>query len=68
MALKKETAMTRFSELTVAIGLCAGMAVGAACAEGNPFIGRWHWNAAQSMIPPDEPTSARRHGRDHERQ
>jgi hypothetical protein len=56
MALKGATAMIRFSQLTVAAGLCAGMAVGAASAESNRFVGHWHWNAAQSMIPPDEPT------------
>jgi len=48
--------MTKFSQLAVAAGLCAGMAVGAASAESNRFVGRWHWNAAQSVIPPDEPT------------
>jgi len=48
--------MTKFSRVTLAAGLCAGMAAGAACAQTNPFVGRWHWNAAQSMVPPDEPT------------
>jgi len=48
--------MTRFFRFTVAVGLCAGMAVGAASAETNRFIGRWHWNAAQSLVPSDEPT------------
>lgn len=48
--------MVRISRLAVAVGLCAGMAIGAASAETNPLIGRWHWNAARSMIPPNEPT------------
>jgi len=48
--------MTKLSGVTIAIGLLAGLAVGPAGAESNAFVGRWHWNPAQSMVPPDEPT------------
>ena len=48
--------MTRFFQITAALGLCAGMAVGTASAASNPFVGHWHWNAAESLVPPDEPT------------
>jgi hypothetical protein len=38
----------------VAIGLCASLAADSAAAETSPFIGQWHWNPAQSTMPPGE--------------
>jgi hypothetical protein len=37
------------------VGLCAALTVSSAWAESSPFIGRWHWNPAQSTLPPGEP-------------
>lgn len=37
------------------MGLCAALAASAASAEESPFVGRWHWNRAQSTLPPGEP-------------
>jgi len=47
--------MTRIRGTTVIMGLCVALAAGAAWAESNPFVGRWHWNRAQSTLPPGEP-------------
>jgi len=48
-------AMTRFRSTTVITGLCVALAATAAWAENSPFVGRWHWNSAQSTLPPGEP-------------
>jgi hypothetical protein len=41
---------------TGAIGLCVALAASAAWADSSsPFVGRWHWNPAQSAIPPGQP-------------
>jgi hypothetical protein len=37
------------------IGVSAALAASTAYAEDNPFVGRWHWNPAQSTLPPGEP-------------
>jgi hypothetical protein len=37
------------------VGLCAALTVSSAWAESSPFVGRWHWNPAQSILPPGEP-------------
>lgn len=50
------------------MGVCAVLAGGCASANSavqtassaqenrnNPFVGRWHWNRAQSAMPPDDP-------------
>jgi hypothetical protein len=37
------------------VGLCAALTVSSAWAESSPFVGRWHWNPAQSTLPPGEP-------------
>jgi len=37
-------------------GSQATNAAGAAWAESSPFVGRWHWNRAQSTLPPGEPS------------
>jgi hypothetical protein len=47
--------MDRLRGFKVVIGLCAGMAAGSASAETSPFVGRWHWDRAQSTMPPGEP-------------
>jgi len=43
------------------VGLCGVwtlLSAGAAWAEDSPFIGRWHWNRAQSTLPPGEQVPA----------
>jgi hypothetical protein len=37
------------------MGVCSALAAGAAHAEDSPFVGRWHWNLAQSTLPPGGP-------------
>jgi hypothetical protein len=37
------------------MSLCAALAATAAWAADSPFVGRWHWNRAQSTLPPGEP-------------
>jgi hypothetical protein len=37
------------------IGLCVALAASPAWADTSPFVGRWHWNQAQSTLPPGEP-------------
>jgi len=39
----------------VIMGLCAALGVSSAWADSGPFVGRWHWNRAQSTMPPGEP-------------
>jgi hypothetical protein len=38
-----------------AIGLCVALAASSAWADSSPFVGRWHWNRAQSAMPAGEP-------------
>ena len=40
---------------TIVVAICATLAASAAYAEDSPFVGRWHWNPAHSMLPPGEP-------------
>ena len=47
--------MSRLRGIPVIVGLCAALMVSSAWAEGSPFVGRWHWNRAQSTLPPGEP-------------
>ena len=47
--------MSRLRGTPVIVGLCAALMVSSAWAEGSPFVGRWHWNRAQSTLPPGEP-------------
>jgi hypothetical protein len=47
--------MTRLRTVKVVTGLCAALATSPAWADGSPFVGRWHWNPAQSTMPPGEP-------------
>jgi hypothetical protein len=47
--------MNQLRGISVVIGLCAALAVSSAWAESSsPFVGRWHWNRAQSTLPPGE--------------
>ena len=39
----------------VIVGLCVAMAASSAWADSGAFVGRWHWNRAQSTPPPGEP-------------
>jgi len=47
--------MTRIRGTTLIMGFCVALVVSAAWAESSPFVGRWHWNRAQSTLPPGEP-------------
>ena len=47
--------MYRLRGITVIAGLCAALAASSGWAESSPFVGRWHWNRAQSTLPPGEP-------------
>ena len=47
--------MNRLRSITVMMGLCAVLTASSAWAESSPFVGRWHWNRAQSTLPPGEP-------------
>ncbi len=44
--------------LTVVLSAAGLLASGQAYAQGSPFAGRWHWNKAQSTLPPGEPAPA----------
>jgi hypothetical protein len=48
-------AMERFRGTTVIAGLCVALTASSAWAESSPFVGRWHWNRAQSTLPPGVP-------------
>ena len=47
--------MNRLRGITVIVGLCTALTASSAWAESSPFVGRWHWNRAQSTLPPGEP-------------
>jgi hypothetical protein len=51
-------AMNRLRGATVMLGLWAALTANSAWAESSPFVGRWHWNRAQSTLPPGEPAPA----------
>ena len=46
--------MNRLRSITVIMGLCVVLTASSAGAESSPFVGRWHWNRAQSTLPPGE--------------
>ena len=46
--------MNRLRSITLIMGLCAVLTASSAGAESSPFVGRWHWNRAQSTLPPGE--------------
>jgi len=39
-------------------GVCLALSASPARADDSPFVGRWHWNKAQSTLPPGEPMPA----------
>jgi hypothetical protein len=45
-------AMSRLRGTAVIVGLCAALTASSSWAESSPFVGRWHWNRAQSTLPP----------------
>ena len=47
--------MNRIRSTAVIMGVSLALAASAAWAESSPFVGRWHWNRAESTLPPDEP-------------
>ena len=47
--------MRRLRAIKVVAGLCAALAAGPAWADTSAFVGRWHWNPTQSVMPPGEP-------------
>ena len=47
--------MNQLRGITVVMGLCVLLAPCSAWAEGSRFVGRWHWNRAQSTLPPGAP-------------
>ena len=47
--------MSRVGTTKVLVGLCVVLIANTAWAQTNPFVGRWHWNRAQSTLPPGEP-------------
>jgi len=46
--------MSRLGRARWAIGLGVVLAAGSAWADDSPFVGRWHLNPAQSILPPGE--------------
>jgi hypothetical protein len=52
---RQEDVMKRLRTIKVVMGLCAALATSSAWADSSPFVGRWHWNPAQSTMPPGEP-------------
>ena len=40
------------------VGVCVMLAAGSALADSSSLVGRWHWNRAQSTMPPGEPVPA----------
>src|SRR5690348_10457420 len=51
----QEDEMNRIRGIEVVLGLCAALAASPARSDGRPFVGRWHWNRAQSTLPPGGP-------------
>jgi len=47
--------MSGIRRTALLIGVSAALAASTAYAEDSPFVGRWHWNPAQSTLPPGEP-------------
>ena len=47
--------MMRLRAIKVVAGLGAALATSPVWADSSPFVGRWHWNPAQSTMPPGEP-------------
>jgi hypothetical protein len=47
--------MNGLGTIKVVMGLCIASVAGSAWADGNAFVGRWHWNRTQSTPPAGEP-------------
>ena len=47
--------MRGFGIAKAVVGICIALAAGSAWAESSSLLGRWHWNGAQSTMPPGEP-------------
>ena len=47
--------MIGFRLTSVSVGLCVALMAGSAWADSSPFVGKWHWNRAESVLPPGEP-------------
>ncbi|TMQ16809.1 MAG: hypothetical protein E6K82_22850 [Candidatus Rokuibacteriota bacterium] len=50
-----EDTMIGIRSTALVMGLCGALAASAGYAQDSPFVGRWHWNRAQSKLPPGEP-------------
>src|SRR3989475_13337229 len=49
-------AMPQIRGTTDIMGCYVALAASAAWGESSRFVGRWHWNRAQSTLPPGEPS------------
>jgi hypothetical protein len=47
--------MSGFRATGLVAGLCIALAASSAWADSSAFVGRWHWNRAQSTLPAGEP-------------
>ena len=47
--------MSRLKPTRSVMSLCFVLAAGSAWADSSGFVGRWHLNRAQSILPPGEP-------------
>ena len=47
--------MRRLKLARSVIALCIVLTAGSAWADSSSFVGRWHWNRAQSTVPAGEP-------------
>src|SRR5271168_677337 len=48
--------MKRVRGVNIVLGSCAvALITSSAWADVNAFLGHWHWNSAQSTLPPGEP-------------
>jgi hypothetical protein len=50
--------MRELGTATAVVGICIALAAGSAWADSSSLLGRWHWNRAQSTMPPGEPVPA----------
>jgi hypothetical protein len=53
--MNQEKPMSGLRVAKVVVGLCVALGASSAWADSSPFVGRWHWNRAQSTMPPGEP-------------
>lgn len=50
--------MNGLRAIKAATGLSIALIASSAWADSSPFVGRWHWNRAQSTVPPGQPAPA----------